>query len=157
MLGQYEATKIGTEESWNVGFMSKDEIAFFWPQINEALEAQPELWNSFYTKESLIDGLVKEEFWLMAAAKNDTIHILTLCAVHSFPAGARLTSFWMYGEGLEEAAKLMDAFLENFAQAAGCSWIDGYGRKGYERMLKPYGYSFVRLHVARPVGIGARH
>lgn len=157
MLGVLEASKVGTVDRWSVGVLSKDEIAYFWVQINEALDETEDLWKDFYNKDSILNDLSKDNMFLMAAAKDENICLLTLCSFHDFPAGRRLTCFWMYGEGLEEAAALLDAKLEQFAMMTGAKFIDGYGRKGYVRMLQPYGYKFVRVHVARSVGIGARH
>lgn len=157
MLGALEASKVGTADRWHVGIMSKDEIAFFWKEVNDALDETQELWADYYSKVDIIDALSKDEMYLLAAAKDEVIHLLTLCAFNDFPAGRRLTCFWMYGEGLEEAAKLIDKRLEEFALITNAKYIDGYGRRGYERILRPYGYKFQRVHVARLVGIGARH
>jgi len=157
MLGALEASKVGTVDRWYVGVLSNDEIAYFWPQINEALDVTKELWEEFYTKESILDGLAHEKFFLMGAAKDDNFCLLTLISFHDYPAGRRLTCFWMYGEGLEEAARLLDEKLEQFAVTVGAKYIDGYGRKGYERMLRPYGYRYVRSHYSRRVTNKTRH
>lgn len=150
---QADARKFGTEDRWDIRVMTVDEVIDFWPEIMQALNAQPELWNGYYTLDSIFKDVMEEHMHFIACAKDGTIVLLTMCAVVEFPAAKRLQCMWMYGEGLEEAAPLLALALENFAQMCGCQYIDGYGRRGWEKFCKRFGYEFVRVHVSRPVNL----
>lgn len=148
---QHDAETLGTLHQWNVRVMTFQEVAQFWPQIEEELDAQPELWNTYYTKESLFEKIVEGHVHIIACAKDDIIVLLAMCAVVEWPACRRLQVFWMAGEGLEEAAVVLNYSIENFAAMTNCQFIDGYGRKGWERFTKRFGYEFVRIQVSKPV------
>lgn len=145
------AEKLGTAGHWTIRVMTVEEVSAFWPDIEEALDDNPELWNQYYTKESIFEDVAKGHLHIIAAAKDETIVMVTMCAVVTWPAGKRLKVFFMAGEGLEECGILLDHALEHFANMTGCLWIDGYGRRGFERFTKQFGYRFVNVQVTRPV------
>jgi hypothetical protein len=145
------AQKLGTEDEWVVRIMDVNEVTAFWPEIEEALDAQPELWNQYYTKPTLFDAIVHNHVHVIGAAKSGVVVMIGMCAVTTWPAGKRLRVFFMYGEGLEEAGVLLDHACEHFARITGCRHIDVVGRRGFERFGKQFGYEFVCVHISRPV------
>jgi hypothetical protein len=148
---QSDAHKLGTLHQWNIRVMTFQEVADFWPQIEEELDARPELWNTHYTKESIFEQIADQRMFIIGCAKDEVVVLLAMCSVVDWPAARRLQVFWMAGEGLEEAGVILNMAIENFANIVGAQFIDGYGRKGWERFTKRFGYEFVRVQVSKAV------
>lgn len=60
---------------------------------------------------------------------------------------------WLGGNGIDEWLETSLKVLASWARLNGCSFVRSYGRKGWEKMLQPYGWetvgSLVLLDLAK--------
>ena len=57
-----------------------------------------------------------------------------------YPQRKALALDWVGGERMSEWSDLMIDTMRNYANELGCSHLEGYGRKGWGRALKKYGF-----------------
>ena len=132
--------------------LGKREIAHYWPQIEGALDEEPELWNQIYTKEQIAERLEAGQMQAFAVADTTVIRIVFFTQVFDTPIGERvLQLWWMKGEGIADAIPVIDSTMEHEANRLGCSRLEITGRIGWKRLMAPFGVQHLYSVYGRPV------
>lgn len=137
--------------------LNPEQIQYYWPKIQDALDAEPELWQHSFTKDSLLARSLAGKIQVWAVSSDDLIHLCFMTQVYTMPANNFLQIFWMYGEGLKSTLPMIDVIMDKFAIANNCQMIEVVGRKGFERILKPFGAEFMCSTYSRPVRLVRGH
>ena len=130
-----------------------EQIEAHWPSIDEALEADTSLWDSMYSKLALMEGFQSGFIQLWGVSSSDAVHALFMTRVFEVPAGKTVQLFWMFGREVVSQLGNLDTVMDRFAASAGATRIEIVGRKGWEKLLKPLGFEFATISVARPVKV----
>lgn len=137
--------------------LNPDQVLRFWPQIEGALDAAPELWQGTFSKEMMLAGVEQGAAQIWAVGKGTTVYLVLLTQIFNTPVDRVLQVVWAWGNGLRAAMPQLDAELDRFAERSGCQRIEVIGRKGFERMLRPLGFGFQCATYSRDVQSGRRH
>lgn len=137
--------------------LSASQVFKFWPQIEGALDAEPELWQGAFTKEMMLAGVEHGAAQIWAVGKDGAIHLVLLTQLFETPVDKVLQVVWAWGNGLKRALPQIDAELDKFASDHGCQRIEVIGRKGFETILRPHGFQFQCATYTRSVQSARRH
>src|SRR5512139_745818 len=134
------------------------EFEHYWPDINESLDASPEIWNKWFTKDAIFDRIMKEtiQVW-MVCEKDGPIHAMFMTQVLIADIGRILQVFWMRGRLPDGAVKCISLALDGFGSHHGCVRLAVVGRKGWERMLRNFGAEVEAVALSRPIRTVARN
>lgn len=131
-----------------------DEARFehYWPNITESLEAQPDLWNKWYTVESIRDRIMNNHMqaWVVCE-KDGPIRAVFLTQILICEVGNILQLFWLRGNLPEGALKCISVALDRFGFHNGCCRLTLFGRRGWERRLAGLGAKFEGITLSRPI------
>lgn len=110
-----------------------------WPHLLKLLSATPEVWSDYYSIEDIWNRLCydKMQLWLMNDEKEFQLAMLT--EVVAFPQMTVLNVFWLAGHSFRKSLVFAD-YLEKIAAENGIDRISFQCRRGFVKLLKPYGY-----------------
>jgi len=128
-------------------------IEKYWPQIEQALDVQPELWDVANTKDSLLARALAGHIQVWALATNDVLHVVFFTQLYQTVTTTIFQIFWAYGEDLISSMPFVNDAFDSFAAAQGASRIEVQGRKGFEPLLKRIGYNVDYVTYTRPVSV----
>jgi hypothetical protein len=139
------------EKGVQTGLMPVELLDTFWPRIEELLDKLPHTWEG-YTKNYFYDAISAHKVQVWLAAKDEKIRFCLFTRVGQLPAYRTLELFWASGEGMpDQAAPTLEAVLDEFAVRQGCTEIQVIGRRGWEKILKKWGFRHMATVWSRPV------
>ena len=120
--------------------LNREQVEHYWPRIQAELEAQPELWNKWFTLEALDEMIINEtvQVWVVSN-KEEKITAIFMTQMICAPAGKVLQVFWMRGSLPDGALKRISLTLDHFGNHHGCFLLSVIGRRGWERKLRKIG------------------
>lgn len=127
-------------------------VEHYWKDIEASLDAQPELWDKWFTKESLFERIQTEiiQVWTVCE-KDGPIMAVFFTQILIADIGKILQVFWMRGTMPDGAVKCISLALDRFGQHHGCVRLAVIGRKGWERMLRNFGGVVDSISMSRPI------
>ena len=146
-----------TALSPSIYLLNQEQVQHYWPRIEAELEAEPELWNGWWTTESLFDGSVTGVIQVWVVSHNEKITAVFMSHILVAPAGKILQVFWMRGRLPEGALGQISLALDHFGQFHGCFRLTVHGRKGWERLLRHLNARFEGISLTRPITRMARN
>jgi hypothetical protein len=122
--------------------LSADQMAPYWPGIIACLEK----YCARYPHDESVDNIIRQcaagrrQLWMVLDEKDEVVlapvtEIVTVDAT----GAARFVFVEVGGSRAREAMPLITE-MEAWARAQGCTEFDFVGRRGWERLLAPYGY-----------------
>ena len=104
-----------------------------------------------YTAEILLHNIVEGDNQLWVGHENNEIWYVCVTAIETYPSGYKTcTVIALAGFDVDEWISNVEE-LDSWCQANGVDAIRIYGRKGWERKLKPYGFEHVYTVLERAV------
>lgn len=110
-----------------------------WDEITPLIEKWLAETLGEYILTDIYQFLISGEWQCWIVKGKDGIIGLALSTITEFPRISILQIIGVAGIGLKEWVHLKDE-LEDFGRMNGCAKISGYGRLGWERVLKPHGF-----------------
>jgi len=148
-MGVGQSSSLNGAECWR---LSLRELDFYWPKLEEALDKEPKLWDGAFTKETLREAIEEFRVQVWVLSEGEEIVLAFMTQSYLPPNGVRrLQVFWVFGQKLVEYLPLIDMVLDRFAAKLECGVIEGQGRRGFERLVRPLGYEFEYVTYSRPV------
>lgn len=124
-------------------FLTPPQFDHYWPDIEAALDEKPELWNTDYTKDGIRSGILNETMQAWVISEDEKIRVVFMTQRFvSQKNELTLYIFWLYGSGLPRLLPSVVEALRSFAIKLECTKVLITGRKGFERLLKPYGMEY---------------
>lgn len=125
-----------------------------WHKVENYLKDAIKYSDGKFTIRKLHDLLIAKHMQLWVAAdKKNNIKACAVTEIVDYPAKRVLLIVFAAGIGLEEWIHHIEV-LQNFAAYHDCEAVEIYGRAGWEKVLKKYGYSkthsVFRLQLGRP-------
>ena len=119
--------------------VSPDILPRIWTWAKPLLIETEETWGEYYTIESLFNMIDKGEAQLWTVNDADGFFLVLLTELLEFPKVRVLNILTLAGSNLEDSIGFLD-YVENWACKQGATKSIGIGRKGFLRVLQPYGY-----------------
>src|SRR5262245_44143129 len=136
----------------SVYLLNNEQLDHYWPRIEAELEAQPELWNKWFTIEALFEMAMAGniQVWVVSNSE-EKITAVFMSQILCVPAGKVLQVFWMRGTLPDGALKRISLTLDHFGNHHKCFLLSVVGRKGWERRLRDLGASLESVILSRPI------
>lgn len=128
-----------------------DKFFTWWPMIAAEMDKVPHIWDKWWTKESIYEGVTQGRFQVWVAGTNGEVRVTLITQIAYYPANRILQGILVLGNSLEDCAPALDAVLEKFARDTGCTLCEVQGRPGWERFLSRYGFSKAAVVLHRRV------
>jgi hypothetical protein len=147
-----------SERGLQVAYLTPEMFDHYWPELEQILDFEPELWNKVFTKQNIRDRVHSTEIQAWVVFNGQVIRLVFFTQRYVSPNGiATLQLFWMYGTGLKEVIYLLDDVVDKFAAMLECQRLEVCGRKGFERLLAPLGAEYQYTVYSRPVRAVKEH
>jgi len=139
-------------EANSVAYLTPELVDYYWPSIEQALDADPSLWDTMFTKQNIRDRIHSTEIQVWVVFNGSVISLVFFTQRYVAPNGiATLQIFWMFGTGLKDAVFALEGTIDKFAATLNCQRIEVVGRPGFLRLLAPLGAQFQAMICSRPV------
>lgn len=140
-------------DTQTVVLLSNGQFQANWKEIEERLDADPSLWELNFTKEELVDLVLRGavQVWVVDDI-NGPIKTVFMTEIIQSPNVRRLRICWLWGEDVEKSLEVMSSTIDKVAALGGCERIEVSGRKGWGKWLEPLGARYVCTTWQRPVG-----
>lgn len=139
-------------EQSSVAYLTPEMVDFYWESLEQALDADPSLWNEMFTKQNIRDRIHNHEIQVWVVFNGSVITLVFFTQRYVAPNGiATLQLFWMWGTGLKDVVFMLEDTIDKFAARLGCTRLEIVGRPGFGRLLAPLGARFVNCIFSRPV------
>lgn len=124
----------------NTSLVPVDHINDVWDSVKGLLQPAVQVTNGRYMLYDVYVAIQRGQMQLWIAF-NDSREILgcQVTAITDYPSRRVLTSLFTGGTILREWRDQMMSLLLRWAEDNECTGIEGYGRKGWIKMLEPYG------------------
>lgn len=90
--------------------------------------------------EDIIAGVDSQHMQMWMIFRDGQPVAVSITEIICFPREKMLSAFIIGGVGMEDWVGALDDTLTRYAQDCGCSMLNGSGRKGWERVLKKFGW-----------------
>lgn len=111
-----------------------------WPDAAPLLEQAVETSGGRYSMERLWAELQDQTLGLWVALDDMKPIAAITTRVADYPDCRALAMDWIGGTRMEEWLPVAHDVLGRYAREHGCSHLEGYGRKGWERALRKFGW-----------------
>jgi hypothetical protein len=111
-----------------------------WPIAKQFLAKSVELAHGAFDLDDIHTLLVNKDAQLWAVHDGE-IKAVAVTQIMIYPKQKRLKLFLLGGNDMAKWEKSISDTFDNFAKANGCDGVELYGRKGWLRNLKQFGYN----------------
>ena len=130
-----------TDGVFTIARVPEAALSGVWGFVRDQLESDPSLWNKGQTIQSLRFQIETNQLHLWLVVKDGLIYMTFLTMFKEYPVANSLQVVWGAGGELEKYIAIALEGLKVFAQREGCTDIEIIGREGWEKPLKPFGYT----------------
>ncbi len=134
-----------------------DHFEKWWPDISAQLDTIQPMWERWWTKEALVNGVYSGWIQCWASVVDETAEIIVFTTIGEYPAGKVLITNLCFGRDIDNHIDIIDATLENFARDSGCYLQEVRGRPGWKPRLKKLGYEFQQIMMFKAIPPTRRH
>ena len=117
------------------------DIESIWPFIEGYMKRAAKYTYGRYEAEDIKDNLLKEPQQLWIAFDDTKLYGAVVTEITEYPRMKVLTVHFLAGIEFETWKDPMLKLVQQFGKDNGCKLIDSYGRPGWERVWKNYGYT----------------
>ena len=117
-----------------------EEAGKWWPVVSEWCVAALEYGCGLLELEDIVAGVAARDMQMWLVFDDDRPVAVCITEILSFPRKKMLSAFIIGGVGLESWVGQLDDTLTRYAQGQGCTVLNGSGRRGWERVLKKFGW-----------------
>lgn len=105
-----------------------------------------------YNMTDVLDGVRQgmQVLWVVYNEEKEKAAGCLVTEILAYPRAKALSIFLLGGNDFDEIITLLDE-LKEYAIGVGCKTLEFYGRSGWEKMLKPYG--FEKTHIVMRANI----
>ena len=131
----------------------KEHIADVWPEIEKYAERCARYtYGRFTAKDMLKNLLIKDQqLWVSFNAETKVIMGFLITEVTEYPQAKMLTLHFTGGKDFKSWVSDGLPKIQKFARDNGCIKLESYGRAGWEKMWKDYGYKKRLVFYELPV------
>lgn len=123
-----------------VHMLKGEKFESYWPQISHQLDYIPQFWATWWTKDSIREGVLAGRFQCWGVGNVREIKVVTFSQIATYPANKIFQVILAFGEGIDEALPALVATYEKFCFDTGCTIAEVTGRPGWAEKLSRYGF-----------------
>jgi len=125
---------------WEAGIVPEEHVHAIWPRVLPMLQPAIDRADGRISADTVLQGLISRTHLLWLISFEDQIAAAFTTRVARYPLKQMLVIECLGGEKLNEWAQSTTEMLRSFAKDYGLDGIEMFGRDGWSRALKPYGW-----------------
>lgn len=122
-----------------------------WPKVRPHLAKAVEYSGGRYETDDILVALFNNEQQLWVAFDDEGVKGAVVTQFTAYPRKSVLSVMHCAGDKAEEWREPMLKTLHKWAADHGCEAMEGYGRRGWERYMKRYGFKHLWTTVEVPI------
>lgn len=122
------------------GILAKD-APHMWPVVSDWCEGALEYAGGLMNLDDVKAAVAKNEMQMWVVMNASTPQAVCITEIRRYPRANVLTAILIGGTKLHKWAAQLDSLLTRFATANNCKFVDGYGRKGWEKIVNSLGWA----------------
>ena len=134
-----------------VSLVPTEHVQTVWPDIEKYMEGAAEYTYGRFTAEDIKVGLHTKPYHLWIAFDDRKIYGAVVTEIGEYPQMKTLIMQFTGGEHLPKWKNQMLQLLQRFAKDCGCTVIESYGRRGWEKVFKDDGFKSRFMFYELPV------
>jgi hypothetical protein len=115
-------------------------IELVWQDVEPMLQKAIDASGGRYSTISILAALLRKELGLWVVLDYETPVAAITTRVAEYPNGRALALDWIGGARMREWLPLAHDVFSRYAKDHGCTELQGYGRRAWERWLRTYGW-----------------
>lgn len=126
-------------------------LAKWWPDILSMLQQVPHTWTD-YTIDYFLWAVQEKRMQVWGAGMDDRIHLVMFTQLATYPRRNVVEVIWACGDNYPKSLRNAVAeAVDEFGRANECSEVRVVGRRGWERVLKDFGFVRDSVIMSRPI------
>tara|TARA_Y100000004_G_scaffold146610_1_gene167537 strand:+ start:689 stop:1129 length:441 start_codon:yes stop_codon:yes gene_type:complete len=120
----------------------KDYASAIWPNVARVLEKSVFTAKGKYEVDDVLDCILKDELvlWVVIDTADDEVVAAITTRLIEYPQGNAMAMDWIGGTRMKEWLSMAQESISRYARDHKCKYLEGYGRKGWDRWLRKYGW-----------------
>lgn len=126
--------------TWEAGIVPEEHVRAIWPRVLPLLQPAIDRSGGRISADTVLHGLISRTHLLWLISSGDEIAAAFTTRVARYPLKQMLVIECLGGSRLKEWVEGTTNMLTNFAKDYGLDGVEMFGREGWSRALKPYGW-----------------
>ncbi len=132
-------------------FISGVSVYELWEKVKDYIEDSLEGFEQYYSPEHILQMIAAGQYQLWIVHKGGRIQAALVTRVDTYMTGARVCEMlFIGGHEMGDWLPLIQK-VEAWAESLFCTHIRAVGRRGWERMLKKYGFHYEACFIGKPL------
>ena len=123
-----------------VSLVPTEAVGHVWKDVERVLEKSVATVKDKAEMIDILKGIYDETYVLWAVMDKENIIAAFTTRLLVYPQRKALALDWVGGTRMKEWEDQLIDTMRKYANELGCSHLEGYGRKGWGRSLKKYGF-----------------
>jgi len=115
-------------------------IQLVWSDVEPMLQKAIDASGGRYTTIGILASLLRRDMGLWVVMDGETPIAAMTTRIVAYPQCRSLAVDWMGGSRMREWLPLVQQTFSRYARDHGCTELQGYGRRAWERWLRTYGW-----------------
>ncbi len=114
-----------------------------WTKVSDIMERSVKTAEGKYKVEDLYPEIVDNQIvlWIVADHdRDDEIIAAITTRLIEYPQGNSMAMDWIGGKRMKDWLPLAQERISHYAKIHNCKYLEGYGRRGWDRWLRKYGW-----------------
>ena len=114
-----------------------------WSKVADLMRRSVKTAEGKYEVEDLYPSIMNNEIvlWIIADHdKDDEIIAAITTRLIEYPQGNSMAMDWIGGKRMKDWLPMAQESISRYAKEHKCKYLEGYGRKGWDRWLRKYGW-----------------
>ena len=122
--------------------LPKKHAKIMWPNVAKVLEKSVFTAKGKYEVNDVLDCILKDELvlWVVLDTTDDEVVAAITTRLIEYPQGNAMAMDWIGGTRMKEWLFMAQESISRYARDHKCKYLEGYGRKGWNRWLRKYGW-----------------
>lgn len=136
-----------------VGLIPTEIVPMMWPRVLEILYAKGQKWLKVVDENDVFHMLMSNQADLWCAMQNGRLDGVMICMMERHRRASYYHVAFIGGDGLSKYLAQGLEKLEHYAALQGAAELVLEGRKGFARLLKPFGYHTNTVRMRKSVKV----
>ena len=124
-----------------VSLVPQEAVGHIWKEVDRVLKKSVATVKDKAELIDILDGIYNDTYVLWVVMdEDDSIVAAFTTRLIIYPQRKALALDWVGGTQMKEWSDDLIETMKRYANELGCSHLEGYGRKGWGRALKQYGF-----------------
>ncbi len=136
------------EETYEIILVTPKLLELFWGDVKVLLEQTRETWDEYDTIDSIHEAIHTGKRHLWVCVDLGGVFLAGITCFDVYPVQKVLRLMWLGGSHLSKVLWFLK-HVEHWALMKGATKVETAGRKGWQKLLEPYGYKYKHVLLTK--------